>query len=186
MAREETSAEEEQAQAMSVETGSSTAPARREPEKQGGRPRDLLRRVSRDLDRAFGVFGTGLFGSLAPSWFGEMTRWPEIEVFQRGNRLVVRADVPGLKEDDVNVEVRGKDLYIFGERRSETERTEGGIYRSERSYGSFTRVIPLPEGAKSETASATFENGVLEIEVEIPKLETRGTRRIEVRGKATH
>ncbi len=185
MAREDTYPEERAQKAMSVERGgSSTAAARRESERFGSRPLDLMRRVSRDLDRAFGdFFGTGLLGS----WFGEtMTRWPEIEMFQRGNRLVVRADVPGLKPEEVNVEVRGNDLYVTGERRSESERTEGGIYRSERSYGSFSRVVPLPEGARAETASATFENGVVEIEVEVPALENRGSRRIEVRGKATH
>ena len=71
-----------------------------------------------------------------------------------------------MKLEDVNVEIRDNALCISGDRRSEHESNEGGVYRSERSYGSFSRTIPLPEGAKPETAIATFENGVLKVELE--------------------
>jgi HSP20 family protein len=106
---------------------------------------------------------------------------------QENDRLVVQADVPGLKEEDINVEVQDGTLRLSGERRSEAERSERGYYHSERSYGSFVRVIPLPQGAKPETASASFENGVLRIEMEAPNGagQARG-RRIEVREGSPH
>jgi HSP20 family protein len=144
-------------------------------------PFSLMRRFSEDMDRLFegffgpSRFGSEPFGSLMPS-----TRWPEIEVHQEGNRWVVQADVPGLRREDVNVEVRDDQLMISGERRSQSERNEGRYYRSERSYGTFTRAIPLPEGANLESASASFENAVLRIELEVPEQQQR-SRRIEVR-----
>jgi HSP20 family protein len=140
-----------------------------------------MRRLSDDMDRLFeGFLGSGPSGW--PEWprtLSRATSWPEIEVSQKGDKLIVQADVPGLKKEDVNVEVRDNELCISGERRSESERTEGGYYQSERSYGSFCRVVPLPEGAKPDTTSATFKDGVLRVEIEAP--ETRPGRRIEVR-----
>src|SRR6185436_2039471 len=96
----------------------------------------------------------------------ELRGWPEIEIYRRDDKLVVRADVPGLSKDDVIVEMRDNELWISGERRSETEHKEGDYYRTERSYGRFSRTIPLPEGAMADTASATFQSGVLEIEID--------------------
>src|SRR5262249_38134286 len=113
------------------------------------------------------------------------TFWPEIEVHHAENKLLVVADVPGLKKDDVNVEVRDHELVISGERRSDSEQREGRYYRSERTYGNFFRAIPLPSDAKPETASATFENGVLKIQMEAPGGQSPG-RRIEVREGSPH
>jgi len=151
-------------------------------------PFSMLKRFEREMDRMFGdFFEPGLFRwpeerlGAAP----ERTWWPEIEVSQKDGKFVVRADVPGLKKDDITVEVVDNELCISGERKSEYESTEGGYYRSERSYGSFCRTIPLPEGAKPESASASFENGVLTIEMEAPKQEPKG-RRIEVREGHPH
>jgi HSP20 family protein len=149
-------------------------------------PFSMMRRLSEDMDRLFGnFFGPSLFrwpeegsGALERAW------WPQVEAFQRGNHFVVRADVPGLKKEDVSVELRDNQICISGERKSESERTEGEYYRSERSYGSFCRTIPLPEGAKPETASASFDNGVLTIEIEAP--EQQQGRRIEIREGKLH
>lgn len=170
------------------------------PTRSGGlwpSPFSMVRRLTEDMDRLFADF----FGHAPmrwgawPSWsealawpsgFGETVGWPEIEVQQSGDKLVVQADIPGIKKDDVNVEVRDHELCISGERRSEWERTEGGYYRSERHYGSFCRVIPLPDEAKPDTASATFEDGVLKIEMEAPGLAQGRTRRIEVREGSPH
>jgi HSP20 family protein len=148
---------------------------------QDAGPFSLMRRFSEDMDRLFeGFFGPSLLGSEPFGSLMQSTRWPEIEVHQEGNRWVVQADVPGLRREDVNVEVRDDQLVISGERRSQSERNEGRYYRSERSYGSFARAIPLPEGANLESASASFENGVLRIELEVPEQQQR-SRRIEVR-----
>jgi HSP20 family protein len=91
---------------------------------------------------------------------------------------MVRADLPGLKPDDVRIEVADGALTIEGERRSEMEaEEEGGVYRSERVYGRFSRTIPIPEGADVEHAQARFDEGVLEITVPLPH---DGRRRIEI------
>jgi HSP20 family protein len=80
-------------------------------------------------------------------------------------------DLPGLKRDDVKVELTEGLLTISGERKEEKEEKREGYYRSERSYGSFFRQIPLPEGAKTDTAKAEFNDGVLEITMQAPARE---------------
>ena len=85
-----------------------------------------------------------------------------MEIFEREGHLVVRADLPGLTEDDVHVEVTDEALTIEGERRSEHEERQGGVFRSERRYGAFRRQIPLPEGVNADQVTASFKDGVLE------------------------
>lgn len=105
---------------------------------------------------------------------------PQIDSFQRGDQFVVRADLPGLKKEDVNIEVSDDSIVIQGERREEHEENREGYYRSERSYGSFYRTVPLPEGAITESAKAEFNNGVLEITMQAPPREVSRRRRIEI------
>jgi HSP20 family protein len=105
---------------------------------------------------------------------------PQIEAFQRGDQFVVRADLPGLKKEDVNIELTEDSLVIQGERRDQREEEREGYYRSERSYGSFYRTVPLPEGAITESAKANFNDGVLEITVQAPPREVSHRRRIEI------
>ena len=150
-------------------------------------PFSLLRRMLEDMDRMFEGFGNvrgavggtaglerGAVGSLAQVWS------PAIDIVERGGRLVVRADLPGMSADYVRIEIRDDALVLEGERRSEIEVEEEGVYRSERVYGRFSRLIPLPDGADLDKASARFENGVLEIE--IPLREDAPRRRIEIQG----
>jgi HSP20 family protein len=105
---------------------------------------------------------------------------PQIETFQRGDQFVVRADLPGMKKDDVNIELTDDSLIIEGERREEREEDREGFYRSERSYGSFYRAVPLPEGAIPESAKASFNNGVLEVTIQAPPREVSRKRRVEI------
>ena len=108
-------------------------------------------------------------------------RWvPAIDVLEREDSLVLKADLPGLREEDVNIEVRDNLLTLSGERKSEHEQNENGFYRVERAYGSFSRSLTLPDGVDTDKISASFDNGVLEIT--IPKPEERKPRRIEVGG----
>ena len=153
------------------------------PARYSGGPFSLMRRLNEDMDRLFeGFWGSSPFGSGGwPASLTQSTTWPEIEVHQEGDRLVIQADLPGLKREDVSVEVRDQELFITGERRSQREGNEGGVYRSERTYGSFSRAIPLPEGVNLDSASASFENGVLRIEIEAPQDRKGRGRRIEVR-----
>ena len=93
---------------------------------------------------------------------------------------MVRADLPGLSRDDVKVDVTDDAITIQGERRREHEDERGGVYRSERSYGSFQRVIALPEGAITDQAKASFRDGVLEITMPAPSEQVTRGRRLEI------
>ncbi len=112
-----------------------------------------------NLDTGWPVNGGGL---VLDAWA------PAIEVFQNGERLVIRAELPGLAKDDLHVEIANDRILIEGERREEHEQQEDDFFHSERSYGSFFRTISLPEGARAEKAEATFRNGILEITLPAP------------------
>lgn len=143
----------------------------------GAGPFGLMRRMQEDMDRVFGRLGMGRW----PSLWGDQAEWsPAIDVFQRGDELVVRVDLPGLSRDDLTVEVGEDSLTISGERRSEHEERQEGMFTSERAYGSFCRVIPLPEGAVTDDVRASFQDGVLEVRVPTPPQEVRRGRRIEI------
>jgi HSP20 family protein len=106
---------------------------------------------------------------------------PQVEVFERGNNLVVRADLPGLSREDVDVELDNDALVIRGHRHNEFEDDQEGFYRSERSYGSFYRAIPLPENVDLSSCDATFKDGVLEVTLPKPQSQQSRSKRIEVR-----
>ncbi len=114
-------------------------------------------------------------------WPGEYW-FPQIEVFQRDDEFVVRADLPGLRREDVTVEAADDALTIHGERRSECEQSGRGFYRSERSYGSFHRRIAIPEGVDVDSATARFKNGVLEVTMRAGAPPTERGRRVAIRG----
>jgi HSP20 family protein len=130
-----------------------------------------MRRFTDEMDRAFENWG------LTRNWGfggGEPAFWsPAVEVFERDNNLVVHAELPGLSKDDVKVEMTDDGLVIQGERKREHEEKGEGFYRSERSYGQFYRLIPLPEGANADQATAQFENGILEVSVPVPESQRR-------------
>jgi len=170
--------------------GQQTGLTRREHSLTTGSPFSFMRRFSEEMDRLFEDFGFGR-GWLAPSFgrdffpagfggFGQTVWSPQVEVFEREGQLVVRADLPGLNKDEVKVEVANDTITISGERKSEHEEKREGFYRSERSYGSFYRQIPLPEGVSADDAMATFNNGVLEVTMRAPQRQSR-SRRLEIK-----
>jgi HSP20 family protein len=107
--------------------------------------------------------------------FGGEAAWaPRVEVAERGGKLVVRAELPGVAKKDVQVELRDDALAIRGERHQEREERRKGFYRSERSYGTFYREIPLPAGTDAEQVAATFRDGVLEITLPAPPKPPKG------------
>jgi len=130
-------------------------------------PFAMMRRFSEEMDRMFSsAWDDRDFGSR------ELAAWaPPVEVREREGNLVVNAELPGLNKEDVKVEVTNEGLVIQGERKREHVEDRGGIHRSERSYGAFYRLIPLPEGATLDKAAAEFTNGILE--VSIPVAETK-------------
>ena len=152
-------------------------------------PFGFMRRFATEMERLFEDFEGFRFPSLFGREFFPFNRefehvgWvPELEVLQNNGQLIVRADLPGLKKEDVKVELTNDVLTISGERNEEEEEKREGYYRSERSYGSFYRQIPLPEGAKADTAKAEFKDGVLEITMQAPAREPQ-KRVLEIRGE---
>ena len=142
-------------------------------------PFRAFQRMADEMDRMFEDFGLGR--RLARPFSRETGTdiWaPDVEVFQKNNELTIRADLPGLKREDVTVDITDNDVCIQGERKHEKEEEREGYYRSERGYGSFSRVIPLPEGAITDQAKANFKDGVLEITMPAPPA-SKG-RRLEI------
>ena len=128
---------------------------------------------------------TGLFGGAGGRSGALQGFWsPQIETFQKGDQFIVRADLPGLERKDISVEVQDEALVIEGERSHEQEREEDGFFSTERSYGHFRRIVPLPDGAIADTVKATFKNGVLEVAMQAPPHEVSRGRRIEIADKA--
>lgn len=148
-------------------------------------PWELMRRMSEEMDQLFESLG-GRRATPAGRQRGGMELGtaapllvPHIDVQQRGNELVVKADLPGLRPEEINVSVDRGVLTISGERRREEREEREGFIRSEVSYGTFYRTIPLPDGADEERVAATFRNGVLE--VTIPVSERQPGRPIQVK-----
>jgi HSP20 family protein len=131
-----------------------------------------------EMDR---MFEGHPFGRLAP-WkeWREMGFAPAIEVVEKGGAMFVNADLPGLKKEDVKVEVTAEGLTIAGERKEEKEEKTTGYFRTERLYGKFERFVPLPEGALFEKADAIFKDGVLEVKVPLGKIETPEPKRLTI------
>ena len=107
-------------------------------------------------------------------------RWvPAMDLVESEDHFLLKADLPGLGEEDVNIEIRDNALTISGERKAEHAQRERGWYRVERSFGQFSRTLTLPEGVNADAVEATFDRGVLEIRV--PKPEQRKPRRISIK-----
>ena len=136
-----------------------------------------LRRFRSQMDRLFDSF----FG-LAP-WEESLpgTWMPDLEVADTGKEIIVKAEVPGMGPDDIEVRVSGNVLTLSGEKKEETEEKKEGFYRSERRYGSFFRTVDLPLGAKADAVTAEYDKGVLT--VRIAKSEEPASRKIEVKSR---
>ena len=139
----------------------------------------VLSRFARDFDSLFGRWGRDrfMFEPIKTFWT------PDVEVFERNDQLMVRADLPGMKKEDISVEVTDEELVLRGERKQEKEEKAEGYYRSERSYGSFYRTIPLPEGVKIDQAKAVVHDGVLEVQMPVAKAEPK-RRHLEIQESA--
>lgn len=119
--------------------------------------------------------GNGGGGGVARRWM------PAMDLAETEDHFVLRADLPGLSQDDVKIELEDGTLTVSGERKSEQETKDEGFYRVERAFGSFSRSLTLPQGVDPEGVTAQFDRGVLEIR--IPKPEQRKPRRIEIGGR---
>jgi HSP20 family protein len=154
----------------------------------GGSPFAFMRRMAEDMDRLFNDFGFA-GSSIRPDrdfWRGssdlDRATWaPQLETLRRGDNIVIRADLPGMKKEDVNVEVDNGMLTISGERHEEHEDKRDDFYRTERRYGRFYRALPLPEDVTSDRCEATFKDGVLEVTIPAPKQAQAKSKRVPVR-----
>lgn len=149
-------------------------------------PFELMRQLDEDMDRLWDRFWGGRGRNLSAGGRGDIQQmWmPALEVFERDGKLHVHADLPGMNKEDVKLNVEQDQLVISGERRSQHEegdREKGGYWHSERSYGSFYRTVPLPEGVDPATAQASFKDGVLDVSFDAPKRPPSQSRSIEIK-----
>jgi HSP20 family protein len=149
----------------------------------GGGPFQIVRRMSEEMDRVFEqMLGGASLGARGGT--SEAIWAPRVEAFQKEDQFIVRAELPGLNRNDIQVEVTGDSLVIQGERRDEREEQREGAYLSERFYGQFHRRIPLPDDVIPESAEAEFRDGVLKITMQAPPAEVGQARRVEIKEAA--
>jgi HSP20 family protein len=142
-------------------------------------PFALLRQMTSNLERIFEEPFAFNFPTFARA--ADTAAWvPEIDVFEKDNHLITEIDLPGLKKEDVKVEVTDGQLVISGERKTEAEEKKENFYRCERNYGAFYRTVPLPEGVKVEDVKATFTNGVLEVSMPLPVKAQPKSHKVEI------
>jgi HSP20 family protein len=137
-----------------------------------------LNSLQSEMNRLFNtVFDTpsGSSGNVLRRWM------PAMDLVESGDHFVLRADLPGMSEDDVSIEFEDGTLTISGERKAEHEEQEEGFHRVERSFGAFSRSLTLPQGIDPDAVTAGFDRGVLE--VRIPKPEQRKPRKIAINGQ---
>jgi HSP20 family protein len=134
-----------------------------------------LARLHRDMDDLFSAF----FGDWPA--FSERKMWPVVDIAEEENAIVVKAEVPGCKAEDIDISVHGNTLTISGEKKAEEEKKEKGYYHIERSYGSFRREFSLPSGVDADGIEASCKNGVLTIT--LPKSEREKAVKIKVKGQ---
>jgi HSP20 family protein len=134
-----------------------------------------------EMDRLFDSFVREPFGALDwPLWGSD--KWsPAVDVAENDKELTVRAELPGIDPKELEVTMTGNQLVLSGEKKESSERQEKDFYHSETRYGSFRRVIPLPEGVDTENVDAQYANGVLKLTLK--KIAPAAQKRIEVKTK---
>ena len=144
-------------------------------------PGALVRRMFRDLD--LWSEPRGFFPSVLRNTFAEVPWLPTLEMTERDQKLCIKLDLPGMKKEDINVNFTDEGLVIEGERTYETEDKKNEWFTTERRYGHFYRVVPLPEGVNYKEVKATFKNGVLEVTVPVPTATAKTPYKVPVEGE---
>jgi HSP20 family protein len=139
------------------------------------RNRNDLSRLHNEMDDLF----DGFFRGLDRPFFGYKA-WPPIDVAEKDDEILVRAEVPGCKPDDIDISVQGNTLTISGEKKEETKKEEKGYYYVESSYGSFRRDVTLPVDVEYGKVEAECKDGVLSIK--LPKAENAKALKVKVKG----
>ena len=148
-------------------------------------PGSLLEEVQSDLARLlevepFGMWPLGRSIRRMPSF--PVANVPRVDVFERGDNLIVKAELPGVSKNDVDLSIEDGDLVLKAERREEREVKEENWYRMERSYGSLYRRLPLPEGVSRDQIKADLSDGVLEVSIPKPAAKQPATQKIAIGG----
>jgi HSP20 family protein len=139
-------------------------------------PAREINSLQSEMNRLFNTF----FDTPTSGNANGLRRWvPPMDLVETDEQFVLRADLPGLSEDDVSIELEDNVLTVSGERKAEHEARKEGYYRVERAYGAFHRQLTLPEGVDPEAVEAAFDKGVLE--VRIPKPEQRKPRKVAIK-----
>lgn len=132
--------------------------------------------MNRVFDRFFDAKSTGANGA-ARRWI------PSMDLVESEEELILRADLPGMTRDDVDIEIKDGVLTISGERRAEHQDRAEGFHRVERAFGSFSRSLSLPDGIDAGKVEADFKDGVLEVRV--PKPEQSQPTRVQIGSRAS-
>lgn len=139
----------------------------------GWNPFKELARIESELNR--------LFGDVIPAAkeVAEVQVWaPRVDVYEKDDKIIVEAEIPGAKKEDIEVKIKENNVIIKGEVKKDEEKKEDNFYRRERFYGKFERVIPLPVEVKAEEAKAKIEDGILKLE--IPKVQAEKEIKVEL------
>lgn len=135
-----------------------------------------------EMNRVFDNMLGGLMRRSGGQQRAEVTEWaPAIDVLTENGDLVIRAELPGVKQEDVDITLQDNVLTVSGERKAEQEEERGGYYVRERRYGSFSRSLTVPEGVDESKIHARYENGVLEVTVE-GAAQVQEPKRIQIEG----
>jgi HSP20 family protein len=146
------------------------------------RPLAGLTRWETEMDRMFSDF----FGSRMRPWWpdrwltrgGEITT-PALDVYEEKDEIVIKAELPGMDKNDIEVNISDSELTVKGEKKKEETIDEENYYRCERSYGAFVRSVELPTDVKADKVKASFKNGILEIRM--PKTEEAKTKEVKIK-----
>jgi HSP20 family protein len=142
-------------------------------------PAREINSLQQEMNRLFSSFFDPAMAAGATGESGDVRRWiPAMDLVETDEHFVLRADLPGLSEADVDLSLEDNVLTLSGERKVEHEERGQGFYRLERGAGRFSRTLTLPEGVDGDAISATFDQGVLE--VRIPKPEERKPRKLQI------
>ena len=135
-----------------------------------------------EVDRLFDEMFGGLSRSQGRRGGQQLAQWaPAVDVLTKDGDLVIRAELPGVKQEDVDITLQNAVLTISGEHKVDEEEERGGYHVRERRYGSFRRSMTLPEGTDESKVQARFKDGVLEVTVEGAAIE-QARKRIEIEG----
>lgn len=139
-------------------------------------PTSVLPTLQNRLNRVF----EDMFPEIRETADIGLMEWrPMVDTYEKDNSVVVKAELPGVKKEDISINVKNNVLSISGERKHEEDVKEENYYKCERFYGKFQRTFALPDNVDADKVDATYKDGILEITM--PKTEERSTKKIEVK-----